>query len=703
MVADRGASLPVADPRADTSLRAGFSGFHTGKAGGGAAPGPGEPAVEGWPWAPGGRPVAALGGGAAARSWPLPAGAVRLAHGFWDRRVRVNAARSIAAGLAQLESAGTLENLELAAGTAQGAYHGRLPFLDTDVFKWLEAVSWQLQQGEGGCWSAEEARAWSAKADDVIALVAAAQAPDGYLNSYVTVVRAGERWSDLAMGHELYCAGHLIQAGIAHRRATGRDNLFGVAVRFADLIVEEFREGGRQVGYCGHPEVETALVELYRETGRRAYLDLAARFVDLRGQGMLGDRPFGRRYFQDLTPVRETREVHGHAVRALYLATGVTDLYLETGEASLLEVLRAQWDDLLGGKTYITGGTGARHREEAFGDAFELPADRAYTETCAAIALMQWSWRMLLATGEARYADVFERVLYNGFLAGVSLDGERFFYVNPLQVRPDSTIGPQGRQTWFSCACCPPNVMRTFASLAHYLATGDADGLQVQQYAAGSIRVSAGTSHGTMGVEIATEYPFDGRVRLAVPPDCAGEWTLSLRIPAWATGAARVEIDGALLPDTESDGYVRLRRRWRGGEVIVLDLPLDARLTVPDARVDAVRDCAALERGPLVYCVEQRDQELAVDEVQLVGIGDELRPTRIADEIVPGLALAVRRLPPRAAGPDGWPYRTLDERKSVDGAHPGAALTAVPYYAWANRGWGAMRVWIPLDSASPQP
>jgi uncharacterized protein len=648
------------------------------------------------------RPVAALTAGAGVLR-PLPARAVRLGTGFWGRRTGVNASRSLAAGFARLESSGVLENLRLAAGgagTADRAYRGRLPFLDTDVFKWLEAVSWQLQQGSAGPWSAEEAADWSARAEEVIALVADAAAPDGYINSYTAVVRKGERWTDLAMGHELYCAGHLIQAGIAHRRATGRASLFDLARRFADLLVAEFGEGGRRVGYCGHPEVETALVELFRETGHRAYLDLAARFVDLRGGGLLGDRPFGRLYFQDVTPVRSTFAMHGHAVRALYLAAGVADVYLETGEQALLEALEAQWLDLLRGKAYITGGTGARHRDEAFGDAFELPSDRAYTETCAAIALMQWSWRMLLATGRAQYADMFERVLYNGFLSGVSLEGDRFFYVNPLQVRPDSTLGPDGRQEWFSCACCPPNVMRTLSSLTHYLATGDAEGIQVHQYAEGAIRRERGDGPGSMGVDVTTDYPFDGVVRLTVPADCAGEWQLSLRIPSWARGAAHLELDSAALDVVDSDGYARIRRHWQGGESLVLTLPVRPRLSVPDPRVDAVRGCAAVERGPLVYCFEQLDQHASLDEVGLLGPVHDADPVRIGDLEVPGVALEAETVgvPDESGAPTGWGYRALDGGAS--GTQTGVRLAAVPYFAWANRGYGAMRVWISLAGSA---
>lgn len=673
MAADRGDGMTVGDGTATTGLLDGRRG---------AADGPARPVAA----------VSEIGSAAVRRPLSPASDGVRLWPGFWAARVAANAERSLAAGLARMTAAGTLENLELAAGTADhhGPYHGKLPFLDTDVFKWLEAVSWHLQT--------TDSPEWLERAEEVIALVGRAQQPDGYINSYVTVVRGGERWADLPSGHELYSAGHLIQAGIAHRRATGRETLFEIARRFADLIVAEFGEGGRRVGYCGHPEVETALVELYRETGERAYLDLVGRFVDLRGEGLLGDRPFGRRYFQDLTPVRETHAMHGHAVRALYLATGVADLYLETGEAELLDVLRDQWDDLVRGKTYITGGTGARHRDEALGDAFELPADQAYTETCAAIALMQWAWRMQLATGESQYADMFERVLYNGFLAGVSLDAERFFYVNPLQVRPDSTLGPAGRREWFTCACCPPNVMRTFASLHHYFATSDEAGLQIHQYAPGSIRAELG------GVDVETEYPFDGRIRMEIPVDCAGDWTLSLRIPAWARGQASLSIDGHEVEVGTTD-YVRLTRAWTGGEVLELDFPMEPRLTLADPRVDDARGCVAVERGPLVYCAEQVDQEAELDGVQLSGAAREGGMIQIGGSLFPTVVLDAVVRPARSKAKEGdaeaeavWPYRTLGAAQSQ---HEGerSTVTAIPYFAWANREFGAMRVWLPHDSA----
>ena len=426
---------------------------------------------------------------------PSPTGPVRLGpdaraalrparaevgDGFWHARREVNARTSLPQGPDLLESAGNLHNLRLAAGTAEGEFQGAYPFVDTDVYKWLEAAAWQL----AGQPSAE----LESDVDRIVALVAAAQQSDGYLNTWFQLVKNGERYQDLRWGHELYCAGHLIQAAVAHHRATGRTELLEVARRFADHVDSLFGPpgSGKEIdGIDGHPEVETALVELYRETGERRYLDLAGYFVDRHGHGLLG----GEAYCQDRVPVREATNVEGHAVRQLYLLAAVADLATETGEAELRSAAERLWQAMTTTKTHLTGGLGAHHDWEDFGDPYELPNERAYCETCAAIASVQWSWRMALLTGEARYSDLIERTLFNGFLAGVSLDGERWLYVNPLQVR-DGHTDPGGDQSarrtrWFRCACCPPNVMRLLAGLEHYLATGDDDGLQIHQYTTG--------------------------------------------------------------------------------------------------------------------------------------------------------------------------------------------------------------------------
>ncbi|MET7684018.1 beta-L-arabinofuranosidase domain-containing protein [Streptomyces sp. NPDC005423] len=627
--------------------------------------------------------------GPAAHAALRPAGA-EIGAGFWHTRREVNARVSLPQGPQLLESAGNLHNLRLAAGTAEGDFRGGYPFVDTDVYKWLEAASWQLAR--------QPDAALRPEVDRIVALVAAAQQPDGYLNTWFQLRQGGERYRDLRWGHELYCAGHLLQAAVAHHRATGNTELLDVARRFADHLGQVFGPpgSGKPIdGIDGHPEVETALVELYRETGERDYLDLAGYFVDRHGHGLLG----GEAYCQDRVPVREAADVEGHAVRQLYLLAAVTDLATETGEPELRAAAERLWHAMTTTKTHLTGGLGAHHDEEDFGDPYELPTERAYCETCAAIASVQWSWRMALLTGEARYGDLIERTLYNGFLAGVSLDGERWLYVNPLQVR-DGHTDPGGDQSarrtrWFRCACCPPNAMRLLASLEHYLSSTDTDGegLRVHQYVSGRY-----SSHG-IGVRAETDYPWHGTVALTVeetPQD--RPWTLSLRIPAWCR-EFRVRVGTLSYDRTDApveNGWLRLTRTWAPGDEVVLELALEPRLTAADPRVDAVRGCAAIERGPLVYCLEQADHPGGgLDDIVL----DPTRPLAVKHrpDLLGGITGVVaagyrRRLPD-----DGrwWPYR--DAEPGTGTAGDAVELTAIPYYAWANRQDGSMRVWLPTS------
>ncbi|AWS43593.1 glycoside hydrolase family 127 protein [Streptosporangium sp. 'caverna'] len=597
-----------------------------------------------------------------------PVSSARITGGFWAVRRRTNAQVSIPQGPALLEAAGNLANLR-AAADGKGDFAGDFQFQDSDVYKWLEAASWQLAEHPGES-------ELNAAAEKLIELLAAAQADDGYLQTYYQVAHPELRWRQLGWGHELYCAGHLIQAAVAHHRATGRRTLLDVAVRFATHIESTFGPGKQVDGVCGHPEIETALVELYRETGERRWLELARYFVDRRGHGSLHagidrghDRDPGAAYWQDHVPVREATTVAGHAVRQLYLLAGATDLAMETGDLELRAALERMWDAMVESKTYITGGLGSRYEGEAFGDPYELPPDRAYAETCAAIALVQWSWRMALLTGEAKYSDLVERTLYNGFLSGVSLDGDRWLYVNPLQVREDYDPRP-GDQTarrtqWFRCACCPPNVMRLLASLPHYLASSDAHGLQLHQYASGVYAAAGGTAR------VTTDYPWDGRVTITIEEASVDpNWTLSLRIPSWCTAFT---LTGA---DARSEaGWVRIARRWAPGDTLTLDLELPVRLTRPDPKMDAVRGCVAIERGPIVYCVETVDQ--------MPGL-------RLDDVVLPSGNLAEAH---QADLFGGVTLVTADGCRRSDDSR--IRLTAVPYYAWANREVGAMRVWIP--------
>ena len=708
----------------------------------GPAPGsPGKPAAT-HPGEPGGPPGSSTP--RTAQTGPVqPTGEARVAlrpvagaeitGGFWHARRAVNASVSIPEGAGQLETAGNLHNLRLAAGTADGGYRGDLPFLDSDVHKWLEASAWQL---------AGSPAELAARRDDMIALLAAAQQPDGYLQSYFQVVRRDERFADLQWGHELYCAGHLIQAAVADARCTGRDGLLRIARRFADLIDASLGPGGAD-GVGGHPEIETALVELYRCTGERRYLELASHFIDQRGRGLLGDGRFGRDYWQDRVPLRDATAVAGHAVRQFYLLAGAADVYAETGDERLLAAVVRLWEDAAATRTYLTGGTGSHHTDESFGDPYELPPERAYCETCAAIASVMLSWRLLLITGEARYADLMERTLYNGVLPGVSPDGRGYLYVNPLQVRagpagppgdPDDRDSERprarpaaggrdqsaGRKPWFRCACCPPNIMRLLASLQHYLAATSGDALWVCHYASGSL--SSITAGQRVRADIVTGYPWQGRVTVTIAETDGAPWTLALRVPGWSAGA-RLAVNAEPADAQAVDGWVRLTRTWRTGDTVTLELTMTPRLTEGHPRADAVRGCVAIERGPLVYCLEQVDQPAGarLDDVAVdsgAALHDRERPGLLGDpgplsDVVTVTADGHLRQPAEPdgdgapAGPDGnrasadadgsgaawWPYRAAGATSA--GRWQPVTLTAVPYFAWANRGPGSMRVWIP--------
>jgi DUF1680 family protein len=629
---------------------------------------------------------------------PVGYGDAEISGGFWGARQERNRTISIPIGSRRLRDAGNLENLRLGSlpGDRRASYSGPV-FMDSDIYKWLEAVSWELGRAHDPYLAAELA--------DWTAALSEAQDEDGYLNSWVQAGgESAHRYEDQAMGHELYCYGHLIQAAVAAHRAAGYPDLLTVARRAADHLVATFGPD-LDPGLEGHPVVEMALVELYRETGEGAYLALARHFVHARGHATLSGHGRGPMYYSDRVPAVEATHLEGHAVRALYFASGVADLAVEsTAEdaAALEEAQRREWDDMVASRMYLTGGVGSRWDGEAFGDAFELPPDRAYCETCAAVAAVQWSWRLLMATGESRYADLIERVLFNGFASGTSLQGDEFFYVNALRVRgeavPDDHRNPAaGRHGWYTCACCPPNVMRTIAQLSGYVATHGEDSVQLQQYAAGSVR--AGLAAGEVRLAVATDYPWSGRVEIEVLAAPGGEWALDLRVPAWCDGASAtvhpVEHSNGAGSDRSIAGapgsYLRVTRTWAAGDRVILELPMEVRITVPDERVDAVRGCGAVEVGPLVYCFEDHDQPdgVSVDDIVLDG-GEATvswRPDLLGGVAVVELDGGWRDPEAVSAG-----YRRRGEPAPVAAAR----LTAIPYHAWANRGVRAMRVWVPL-------
>lgn len=614
-----------------------------------------------------------------ARLRTLPLDAVNLEAGFWRDRQELNRRVTIPMGHDRLEEAGNFHDLRLAGGSAQGKYKGP-QFMDSDVYKWVEAVAY-----ESAPENADQARAWAEKAVETIS---GAQQDDGYLNSHYTVVQPELRWKNLKDGHELYCAGHLMQAAVAHYRALGDRRLLDVACRFGDYIISVFGPGKRE-GTGGHPEIEMALVELYRATGNVAYLDEAAWLTDARGHDYFAKENRGRAggYYQDRVPVREATELEGHAVRQLYLNAGVADLYLERGEEALLKAQLAQWDDLVGGKLFITGGVGQRYEGEAFGKKYELSNDRCYCETCAQIASIMWNWRLLLITGEARFADLIERTLFNGFLSSWSHDGERFFYPNPLR-----SDGGYERSKWFGCACCPPNVMRLIASLQHYVATTDNRGVQIHQYANASLQ---GIAHDGQAVSLRmeTKYPWDGYVRIRIE-EGSGPFVLSLRIPAWCDGAT-IGCNGekvAAATWTPGD-YAVVERTWQSGDVVELDLPMPARFTESHPALDASRGCVALERGPLVYCLESCDQEDGVDlRAVEFDVQQTPRPISMEDKLGGVTFLEAAGFALDSSAWDGL-YARLGSKARTPRRK--VTLKAIPYYAWANRGESSMRVWIP--------
>jgi DUF1680 family protein len=594
-----------------------------------------------------------------------------LLHGWQQRNRRA----TIPHAIAELRKAGNLENLRRLADPSVGPYRGRYPFLDTDLYKTLEGLAYEVDREDAPAGAREFF-------DEVVELLEQAQAGDGYLNSYFQDPdQPKQPWSDLGWGHELYNLGHLIQAAVAANRQLGDDRLLSVARRFADLVVAKYGEHGEEV-VDGHPEVEMALVELYRETGDEDYLTQARLFVDRRGHGKLKHTIFPGEYFQDHVPFRELPSVTGHAVRMAYLAAGAADVHLETGDPTLLAALERLWDDMVATKLYLTGGLGSRHSDEAIGDRYELPSERAYAETCAAIATMQWAWRMFRATGKASYLDVYETVLYNAYAVGLSVDGTAFFYDNPLQRRPDHEQrsgaedgGELLRRSWFGCPCCPPNIIRWMSELQDHVAVARDNILYVGVYA--DARITAGD----LTVKLATNYPWDGEITLTVENAPADERAIALRIPRWASDA---QLDG----QSVDVGWAVTTRIFKSGDVLRLTLPMAPRAHGSHPYLDATRGAIAIARGPLVYCVEQQDSYVPIDDLLLTPTAVTKATARQQDDHLV-LELTARVAPPPS--PELYPVLTEQTPGSAIDEVP---VTFVPYFLWGNRQALAMRVWL---------
>ena len=626
----------------------------------------------------------------------------RISDGVWAARRETNHQVTLPHGAAQLEAAGNLTNFRLAAGGG-GSYAGgnddsgtTAPFLDSDVYKWLEAVGWELSQRPDATLLAQ--------AKGMIELIAAAQRPDGYLDTFFQVLHPGKEFTDLAWGHEMYVAGHLVQAAVAWKRGLDDDRLLRIAERSVDRIYEEAGPGRREL-VCGHPELEMALVELYRLTANARPLELARVLVERRGHGLLGAGRYGSHYWQDHEPVRTAAEPTGHAVRQMYLDCGVVDVAVESADRELLDAVIRRWNNLVATRTYLTGSLGAHHRDEAIGDPFELPPDRAYGETCASIGSVMLAWRLLLATGESRYADLIERTAYNAVMSGLAFDGTHFFYSNPLMRRSCGVevlegAGSTRRATWFPVSCCPPNLMRFLACWPDMIATVDDGGIQIHQFASGEFEASV--MGGVVRVATTTAYPWEGSIEITIRETIAEPWTLSIRVPAWCASASATLENPADSEASEASehvvssgpGNLRISRSWQAGDRIRVEMEMAPRVVVPDPRIDAVRGTIALERGPLVYALEDADLPAgrSVEAVEVAQWPD----LRVLADSAPGLGdlrwlelEAEIRNDPAAAG---WPY----------GAGPAAhvpadkmVIRAVPYFAWGNRAGLGMRVWVP--------
>jgi DUF1680 family protein len=616
---------------------------------------------------------------------------VAITDAFWSPRRKIVRDRTIPHQERRLEDGGQFEALLLKPRSHDDDERERFPiFWESDVAKWIEAASYVLATGE--------APELEAAVDKAIALLAGAQQEDGYLNSYFTAVKPGKRFTDLRDAHELYCAGHLIEAGVAHFEATGSTALLDVVRRYADLIDREFGPGGSCAeGYDGHQEIELALVKLYRATEERRYLDLALRLVDNRGKspfffdaeaerrgdvgyfgGHMSDGALvradqrSREYNQSHAPVREQDTAVGHAVRAMYQFCAMADLALEFGDAGLREACERLWDDLVSSKLYVTGGIGSDPSIEGFGPAFDLPDRTGYAETCAAIGLVFWAHRMMLLTGEAKYADVLERALYNGVLSGASLDGTRFFYGNPL-----ASDGTVERSDWFDCACCPPNLARLLASLGQYVYVKDAEGLTVNLYVAGSAVFDHDSNR--VRIEQTSDFPWDGKIAFDFDLEAPLAMTLRLRLPEWASGAS-IRVNGELQEYWTDRGYAVVGRAWDSGDRVELLLPMSPALVRADPRVESARGKVAIQRGPIVHCVEEIDNEAPVPNLVIVREGG------MHTEHVDGRDQVV------AAGlidtpAEGGLYRTGVDTRATE-------IRTVPYFAWANRGKGSMAVWV---------
>ena len=647
---------------------------------------------------------------------------VRIQDNFWTPRIEINRQVTIPHEYEMCQETGHLDAFKLAWKP------GDLPaphiFWDSDVAKWVEAASYSL----AGCPDPD----LDDRLDHVVALIASAQQPDGYLNTHYSAVEPDKRFTNLRDCPELYCAGHLIEAGVAHYEATGKRPLLETVCRYADLICRVFGNGAGQLpGYCGHEEIELALVKLYRATGERRYLEQSRYFIDERGkQPCYFDLEAARRgesrtagpfagdysYCQAHQPVREQARVTGHAVRAMYLYAGMADVARELADPDLAAAYERLWNHLSLKQMYLTGGIGASRSNEGFLDDYDLPDDSAYCETCAGIGLIFWAQRMLQLRCDRRYADVLERTLYNNVLAGASLDGQAFFYDNPLasygtgkdkQGRATGEIRYNQHSTWFNCACCPPNYARLLSSLGSYLYTVYGNMAAIHLYMSGDAILQIDGQ--PVVIHQQTGYPWDGRVAIQVAPERRAVFTLGLRIPGWCQDF-RLQINGQDWAEPADQnacacrdqdvsgglayGYLLISRSWAPGDELVLTLEMPVRRVYAHPSVRSCQNRVAIQRGPLVYCAEQADNSVPIRRIYLPE--DSSLDAAFCPELLGGV---VRITGPAMAPSADDAMETGSDAAPLYGSKPllkACAVSLIPYYAWNNRQSGEMRVWLPF-------
>lgn len=627
---------------------------------------------------------------------PVPFTSVKLTDNFWAPRIKKNAEVTIPIAFHYCETTGRVKNFEIAGGIDTGNFQTIYPFDDSDVFKIIEGASYSLQTFPDP--------KLDAYLDALIYNIGLAQEDDGYLYTNRTIAGmhggAGlhewankERWlNDSISSHELYNLGHLYEAAAAHYQSTGKRSLLEIALKSANLVNRDFGWDRTKV-YPGHQVIEMGLVKLYRVTGDKKYLDLARFFLDVRGPG-------GQQYNQaDLKPVDQTKAV-GHAVRATYMYSGMADIAAIEGDTAYLNAISRIWEDIVYNKIYLTGGIGATGGNEGFAEPFHLPNMTAYCETCASIGDIFFNHRLFLLHGQSKYIDILEKTLYNSMLSGVSLSADRFFYPNPLESK-----GQHQRSAWFGCACCPSNIVRFVPAIPGYIYAVTDDELYVNLYISNEASITMGNHK--INVSQKADFPWNGKVELTVNPDKPAKFGLKLRIPGWARGEAisgglykfedqikdtvRLLINGMTAELSLTDGYVVLRRKWKSGDKIELELPMPVRKVVADGRVADDRDRMAIQRGPVVYCAEWPDNNSGNILNMMVR-----KDAAFTTEFVPSLLNGTQVI--RTSG--NQTKMTIEGKVDTLKDEP---VTLIPYALWNNRGPGQMMVWLPLSERSTHP